>query len=63
MRRGPALGKLRQEDHHEFKASVHFIARPSLKKLNNEPVREKKEERERKRNLLLNVELAESIWN
>ena len=36
MRRGPALGKLRQEDHHEFKASVHFIARPSLKSLQRE---------------------------
>lgn len=46
-----------------FWVSQDYIARPSLKKLNNEPVREKKEERERKRNLLLNVELAESIWN
>lgn len=36
MRRSPAPGKLRQEDHHEFKASLHFVARPSLKSLQSE---------------------------
>lgn len=40
-----------------FWISWDWIARPSLKKLNNEPIREKEEERARKRNLLLTMQI------
>jgi hypothetical protein len=32
------IRRLRQEDHHKFKASLGYMVRPSLKKLANEKI-------------------------